>query len=88
MFAFIVTVQLPVPEHAPPQPENVYPELGMTMSTIVVPLFKVAEQVVPQEIAEGLLVTVPFAEVTDRLYVVLVPPPSPLLLAVKFAVTF
>ena len=80
-------MQLPVPVQAPLQPEKVYPEFGITISTIEVPLFKVAEHVEPQDIAEGLLVTVPFAEVTDRVYVELVPPPVPVLLVIKLAVT-
>jgi hypothetical protein len=38
----------------------------MTIRIIDAPEFKVAEQVDPQEMAEGLLVTVPLAEVTDN----------------------
>ena len=83
LFAPIVNEQLPVPEQSPLHPEKVYPEFGITVSIIEVPLFKVAEQDEPHEIAEGLLVTVPFAEVTERVYLVFVVPP----LVVKLVVT-
>jgi hypothetical protein len=43
-----VTVQEPVPEQAPDQPENVEPEDGVAVRVTAVPLFTVIEQVVPQ----------------------------------------
>lgn len=56
---FIVTLQAPVPLQAPPQPANVEPESGVAAKLTTVPLAKLAEHVVPQEIPEGVLVTVP-----------------------------
>jgi len=44
-----VTLQVaPVPEQAPPQPENVDPELGEAVRATTVPVLTVAEQVEPQ----------------------------------------
>ena len=57
--ASMVTLHAPVPLHAPPQPANVEPESGVTAKLTTVPLAKLAEHVVPQEIPEGVLVTVP-----------------------------
>ena len=57
--AFMVTLQAPVPLHAPPQPAKVEPELGVADKFTTVPLAKLAEQVVPQEIPAGELVIVP-----------------------------
>lgn len=54
-----VTLQEPVPEHAPDQPANVLPALGVAVSVTDVPGSKVAEQVLPQVMPAGLLVTVP-----------------------------
>ena len=54
-----LTVQLPVPWQAPDQPLKVDPEAGVAVSTTAVPLLNVAEQVEPQLIPAGLLVTVP-----------------------------
>jgi hypothetical protein len=56
-----VTVQVPVPEHAPPHPSkwtNENTDVG-AVSVTVVPVWKTAEQVVPQLIPLGLLVTLP-----------------------------
>jgi len=57
--ASIVTLQAPVPVHAPLQPANVEPESGVAVRFTTVPLEKFSEQVEPQEIPEGELVTVP-----------------------------
>jgi hypothetical protein len=54
-----LTVQAPVPEHAPDHPENVLPDAGVAVSITVVPLLKLALQVCPQLIPAGELVTVP-----------------------------
>jgi len=67
----MLTEQVPVPEHAPLQPVNVDPAAGLSVSTTV-PLND-AEQVVPQLIPAGALVTVPVpapANVTVSGYVV------------------
>ena len=56
----IVTVQVPVPEQPPPlQPVNVEPAAGVAVNVTTAPLVNDAEQVVPQLIAAGVLVTVP-----------------------------
>jgi hypothetical protein len=57
--ALIVTVHVPVPVHAPPQPVKVAPAEGVAVSVTAVPLLKAAEQVVPQLMPAGALVTVP-----------------------------
>jgi len=58
--ALIVTVQVPVPVHpAPLQPVNVEPAAAAAVNVTTVPLVNDAEQVVPQEMPAGLLVTVP-----------------------------
>src|SRR5882672_1770788 len=58
--ALIATVQVPVPEHPPPlQPVNVEPAAAADVNVTEVPLVNDAEQVAPQEIPAGLLVTVP-----------------------------
>src|SRR5213596_1955879 len=58
--ALRVTVQVPVPEQPPPlQPLKVEPAAGAAVSVTAVPLVKLAEQVAPQVIPAGLLVTVP-----------------------------
>src|SRR5207249_4564618 len=71
--ALRVTVQVPVPEHPPPlQPLKVEPAAGLAESVTAVPLVKLAEQVAPQVIPAGELVTVPLpvpAGVTVRLKV-------------------
>lgn len=65
----MVTVHVPVPEQAPDQPLNIYPDVGAAVSATDVPLLYVEEHVEPQEIPAGLLVTVPFGEVTERVKV-------------------
>jgi hypothetical protein len=57
--AFTVTTQLPVPEHAPPQPAKVDPALGVAVSVICVPGVTFSPQSAPQAIPAGLLLTVP-----------------------------
>lgn len=59
VFAVNVRVHVPVPLHAPDHPENVEPEAGAAVSVTAVPLPKLALQVWPQLIPEGLLPTVP-----------------------------
>src|SRR5213076_214342 len=55
-----VTVQAPVPEQLPPlQPVKVEPAAGVAVSVTAVPLVKLAEQVAPQLMPAGELVTVP-----------------------------
>src|SRR5438046_1785759 len=55
-----VTTHVPVPEHPPPlQPVKVEPAAGAAVSVTAVPLVKLAEQVTPQVIPAGVLVTVP-----------------------------
>src|SRR6058998_1634162 len=56
----MVTVQVPVPVQPPPlQPVKVEPAAGAAVRVTIVPIENVAEQVAPQEIPAGLLVTVP-----------------------------
>jgi len=57
--ALIVTLQAPVPVQAPLQPENVEPVAGAAVRVTAVPLVNDAEQVLPQEMPAGVLVTVP-----------------------------
>jgi len=58
--AFIVTVQAAVPAQPPPlQPVNVEPAAGAAVKVTAVPLANGAEQVAPQLIPAGALVTVP-----------------------------
>src|SRR5882724_2381161 len=55
-----VTTHDPVPEHPPPfQPLKVEPAAGVAVSVTAVPLVKLAEQVAPQSMPAGELVTVP-----------------------------
>ena len=55
-----VTTQVPVPEHPPPaQPMKVEPAAAVAVRVTAVPLVKLAEQVAPQLIPTGELVTVP-----------------------------
>ena len=80
--ASMVTLQAPVPLQAPLQPANVEPESGAAVKLTTVPLAKLAEHVVPQEIPEGVLVTVPVP--APLLATVRVKGPG---FAVKFALT-
>jgi hypothetical protein len=80
--ASMVTLQAPVPLQAPLQPANVEPESGTAVKLTTVPLAKLAEHVVPQEIPEGVLVTVPVP--APLLATVRVKGPG---FAVKFALT-
>jgi hypothetical protein len=57
--AFIVTVQPPVPLHAPPQPAKLDPAAGVAVKVTCVPAPKLALHVVPQLIPPGELVTMP-----------------------------
>src|SRR2546425_5126085 len=58
--ALRVTVQVPVPLHPPPlERVRVEPAAGAAVSVTAVPLEKLAEQVAPQVIPAGALVTVP-----------------------------
>ena len=57
--ALMVTVQVPLPVQPLLQPEKDDPLLGVAVRTTVAPLAKLAEQVDPQLMPEGELVTVP-----------------------------
>src|SRR5437879_9575658 len=57
--ALIVTVHVPVPVQAPLQPVKVEPAAGAAVRVTTVPVVKEVEQVAPQEIPAGELVTVP-----------------------------
>lgn len=59
MAASTVTTQLPVPEHAPDQPAKRESAEGVAVRVTVAPVLKLKEQVVPQLIPAGLLVTAP-----------------------------
>ena len=60
--ALSVTVQALVPVHPPPlQPENVAPVAGVAVKVTTVPVVNAVEQVAPQAIPAGALVTVPVA---------------------------
>src|SRR6185436_8235767 len=59
MAVLTVTAQVPVPEHAPLQPANDEPAAGVAVSVLVVPGVTDCEQVAPQLMPAGLLVTVP-----------------------------
>ena len=55
-----MTVHVPVPVQPPPlQPLNVDPVAGVAVKVTAVPLANAAEQVAPQEMPVGALVTVP-----------------------------
>ncbi len=56
---FTVTVQVPVPVQAPPQPPKTEPPAATAVRITLVPEVNVAEQVAPQVMPAGLLVTVP-----------------------------
>src|SRR3989442_3427757 len=68
-----VTTHVPVPLQPPPlQPEKVEPAAGVAVNVTAVPLAKLAEQVAPQLMPAGALVTVPLpvpAGVTVRVKV-------------------
>jgi hypothetical protein len=71
--ADIVTVQAPVPEQSPPQPEKVDPAPGEAVSATTVPLANEAEHVDPQLIPAGEDDTEPLPvplRLTARLFVV------------------
>ena len=55
----IVTIQLPVPVHAPLHPANEELAAGVAVRVTVVPFKKLVWQLAPQLIAAGELVTVP-----------------------------
>jgi len=55
----MLTLQLPVPVQAPPQPAKVESLAGLAVSVTPVPLLYSSEQSVPQVMPAGLLVTVP-----------------------------
>src|SRR5437899_10582162 len=57
--ALIVTVQAPVPVQLPLQPLKVEPAAGAAVKVTMVPMANAAEQVAPQEMPAGVLVTVP-----------------------------
>ena len=57
-FEFIVTVQVPVPEHAPDHPANVEPVFGVAVSATTVPAAKL-RQPDPHEVPAGEELTVP-----------------------------
>ncbi len=67
--ALMVTAQLPVPEQAPPQPAKAEPAAGEAVRVTAVPGVKDCEQVAPQLMPAGALLTVPEPVpllVTDR----------------------
>jgi hypothetical protein len=71
--ALMVTLQVPVPLHAPVQPAKVDPAVAFAVRVTTVPLAKFALQVVGQVMPLGLLLTLPLplpAKVTERLSVV------------------
>jgi len=80
VFAFSCVVQGPVPEQPPPlHPPKTDPEAGVAVNVTVVPVEKDLEQVVPQLIPVGLLVTVPEPVPDFKTCRVFVPPlPLPL----------
>jgi hypothetical protein len=59
---FIVTMQLPVPLQAPPQPVKLQPLAGVAVNVTGVPLEKFALHVAPQLMPEGELATVPLPD--------------------------
>jgi hypothetical protein len=59
VLAFRVTLQVDVPPHAPDQPENTEPDLGIAVSVMDVPLENLALHETAQLMPVGLLVMVP-----------------------------
>lgn len=59
VFAFTVTLHVPVPLQPLPHPPNVEGAVGVAVSVTTVPAGKVAVQVEPQLMPAGLLVIVP-----------------------------
>jgi hypothetical protein len=59
VFAFIVTLQAPVPPHPPAHAPNVELAAGVSVSVTTVPAANVPWHVVPQLMPAGLLVMVP-----------------------------
>jgi len=57
--AFVVTVHDDVPLHPPDHPPNVALAAGAAVSVTTAPAEKLATQVVPQLMPDGLLVTLP-----------------------------
>ena len=57
--ALMLTVQLPVPLHAPLQPVKMLPVVGVAVRVTFVPLANDALQVEPQLMPAGVLLTVP-----------------------------
>lgn len=77
--ALSVTMQVPVPVHAPLQPANVDPLAGAAVSVTGVPVAKLPEHVGPQLMPAGALVTVPLplpAGVTVSVKLMLPPDPT------------
>ncbi|MBK7001894.1 MAG: hypothetical protein IPH35_18575 [Rhodoferax sp.] len=77
--AVILTVQVPVPLHAPPQPAKLLPAAGVAASVTLVPLANAALHVLPQLMPAGALVTVPVPVpllLTDKTTEPVEPPPS------------
>ncbi len=65
--AFMVTVHVPVPLHAPPQAPSVQPGSGCATSVTVVPMSKSALHFAPQSMPAGVLTTLPLPVVaTER----------------------
>ncbi|TMM13435.1 MAG: hypothetical protein E6G00_01840 [Actinobacteria bacterium] len=60
--AVIFTRQAPRPEHAPDQPANPEPRTGLAVSVTNLPLAKLWEQLAPQLMPTGELVTEPRPE--------------------------
>ena len=57
--AVTVTTHGPAPEHSPPHPTKVDPAVGLAVSETAVPDVNTKEQVAPQAIPAGELLTVP-----------------------------
>src|SRR6266511_1974950 len=57
--ALMVSVHVPVPEQSPLQPAKLEPEAAVAVRMTEVPSAKACEQVLPQSIPAGLLVTMP-----------------------------